>query len=131
MRVCAELLRVRLRLPRLVRELPLDRVLQELETLSLPSARRVEREVLDRSILMTETVMRRLGADGCLFRALSRYALLHAHGVDVAFRLGLHPPPLPFVGHAWVEDERGPYLEEIAPGEYVVTFRYPRISIIP
>jgi hypothetical protein len=113
-----------------VAELPLDRVLQELEALSLPSARRVEREVLDRSILVTETVFRRLGADGCFFRALSRYALLHAHGVEAAFCMGLQPPPRPLVGHAWVQDERGPYLEVIDEGEYVVTFTYPKVTTV-
>jgi hypothetical protein len=110
-----------------VEELPLDRLLRDLEALSFRGARAANREVLDRSIAITETLIRRrkLAPDTCLFRALGRYALLRAQGVDAAFCLGVHPPPAASTGHAWVEDTEGPYLEEIGEGAYVVTFAYP------
>lgn len=124
LRLCVELLRLRRRLPRLVAELPLDRLLVELEALPL---RKAERSVLDRSILTTEAFVRRskVVADGCLYRALSRYAVLRANGAAAAFCMGVKPPPHAHTGHAWVEDAGGPYLEAIADGAYVVTFVHP------
>ena len=57
---------------------------------------------------------------------MGRYALLRSHGVCATFCMGVNPPPDSDTGHAWVQDEDGPYREEIENGQYVVTFWHPR-----
>lgn len=106
---------------------PLDEVLTHLSTWPARGARRAARPVLDASIAATERLIRRLqlAPDTCLYRSMGRYALLRANGVSALFCLGVRPPPDSTTGHAWVEDEGGPYLEEIEDGGYVVTFSHP------
>lgn len=56
----------------------------------------------------------RIGPDTCLYRALSRYALLQRSGHAPRFVMGVDEHD-PADGHAWVELEGVPFLEPSLP----------------
>ena len=132
LRVCFDLLVLRRRLPRMLEEEPLDAILARLEAWrpsrrSGPARTPSTRRALDESIRATEALITRLhlATDTCLYRSMGRFALLRSHGVPAVFCMGVKPPPNSVDGHAWVEDESGPYGEEIEDGRYVITFWHP------
>jgi hypothetical protein len=126
LRSSVELLLLRVRLPRMFEREPLDALLARLEAWR-PSAR-TTRAKLDASIKTTEALLARLRLvpDTCLYRSMARYALLRGHGVEVLFCIGVSASADGADGHAWIEDEDGPYGEEIEDGRYVVTYSHPR-----
>lgn len=131
LRTCLDLFVLRLRLPRMMARQPLDMLLDRLGSWRPRDEDAVrERRVLDESIEVTEAVITRLrlAPDTCLYRSMARYALLRGHGVAARFFMGVTPPPDSSAGHAWVEDEAGPYREGGLDGGYVVTFRHPRAA---
>lgn len=110
---------------------PLDVLLGRLEARRPSRARPLARERLEASITTAEAIAVRLGlANTCLYRSLARYAFLRSHGIPAVFCMGVDPPPKE-TGHAWIEDEGGPYREEIEEGQYVVTFYHPRHALVP
>ena len=130
--VCLDLLRLRLRLPRLVEREALDVLLDRLARFT-PTQRSRTRAKLDASIKAAEALVTRLGLapDTCLYRSMARYALLRSHGVPAYFCMGVPPSPGGAHGHAWVEDEEGPYGERIEQDAYVVTFCHPQSTYEP
>jgi hypothetical protein len=132
-RICVDLLLLRRRLPRMLEREPLDILLGRLESWR-PTWRRhppLARDRVEASITVSEAFVLRLGfANTCLYRSMARYAVLRSQGVPALFRMGVHPPP-DETGHAWVEDEDGPYREEIEEGQYVITFSHPEGSCAP
>lgn len=60
----------------------------------------------------------------CLYRSLARFAALRARGVDARFVMGL-PRSQGGDGHAWVEIDGAPYLEDEDVSAMAVTFCYP------
>jgi hypothetical protein len=104
----------------------LDVLLAQLESWN-PRVR-TTRRTLEDSITVTEALVTRLrlAPDTCLYRSMARYALLRGHGVRATFCMGVNPPPYSSTGHAWVEDEDGPYRERIDDGQYVVTLWRPQ-----
>lgn len=125
LRTCAGLLRLRRRLPRMFESESLDALLARLESWQ-PARPNLSRARVESSIAATEMLVARLrlAPDTCMYRSMGRYAILRANGVRVTFRMGVRPPPFR-TGHAWIEDENGPYREEIADGDYVVTVVHP------
>ncbi len=65
-----------------------------------------------------------LAPSTCLYRAMARYAVLRAAGLQVCFVMGVVPGQDDLAGHAWVEVGGRPYGEELRPG-IVVTFSHP------
>jgi hypothetical protein len=83
--------------------------------------------VLRRDLLRTEfavQLMPWLGST-CLYRAIARYAVLRANGLDATFVMGVNARGLKEDGHAWVEVEGEPFVEPNDVTQYAVTFRYP------
>lgn len=64
--------------------------------------------------------------DTCLFRALSRYAVLVRAGFPAVFVMGLPRSDPDGDGHAWVEVNDIPFAEVRSVAEFAVTFRYPQ-----
>lgn len=128
LRTCAELLRLRRRLPGMLAKEPIDTLVARL-AMWQPSRRNLSRARLETSIAATEKVIKllRLAEDTCLYRSMGRYAVLRANGFAVSFCMGIRPPPHR-TGHAWIEDDDGPYLEEIGEGDYIVTFTHPAFA---
>lgn len=125
LRTCVNLLRLRRDLPRMLEDEPLDVLLERLDAWRPSRPRPVSRDRLEASITMAEAVVRLgLARNTCLYRSMGRYALLHAHGVPALFVMGVRPPPHA-TGHAWVEDDDGPYREEIEDNQYIVTYVHP------
>lgn len=60
----------------------------------------------------------------CLYRSLARFAALRARGIDARFVMGL-PRSQGGHGHAWVEIDGAPYLEDEDVSAMAVTFCYP------
>lgn len=60
----------------------------------------------------------------CLYRSLARFAALRARGIDARFVMGL-PHAQGGDGHAWVELDGAPFLEEQDVSAMAVTFCYP------
>jgi len=60
----------------------------------------------------------------CLYRSLARFAALRARGIDARFVMGL-PRSAGGDGHAWVEIDGAPFLEDEDVSAMAVTFCYP------
>ncbi|MBL8678864.1 MAG: lasso peptide biosynthesis B2 protein [Myxococcales bacterium] len=66
----------------------------------------------------------RLLPDTCLYRALARFAVLSAHGADPTFVMAL-PSDGSNEGHAWIELDGEPWLDDEDLSSMKVTFCYP------
>jgi hypothetical protein len=95
--------------------LALDRLLGDLES-APASTNPLPLPDLARAVRLAERLLSRLSPtpNTCLFRALSRYALLNAHAHRPAFVLGVGVPS-DRPGHAWVEVRGEPFLEPSPP----------------
>lgn len=122
----AELVGLRLALPRRLARESLDGLLASLTPQRPPRGDRVE-EFIRRDIRLTEWGVARLPwvANTCLYRSLARYAVLRRSGANAAFVMGLGPGGVTDDGHAWVELDDEPFEEHADVSHYTVTFRYP------
>lgn len=84
---------------------------------------------LQASLSASETLVSRfpLAPDTCLYRALTRYAILRSEGYPARFVMGVLPGPGDIAGHAWVELSGEPFDEDVDPA-LTVTFAYPEIA---
>lgn len=126
MKLVARALELRLRLRRRVRDLPLPVLLAELTPHAL-SVRPASRQDVDWALMRVEALCRRLRVvpDTCLYRALTRYAILRRSGYAAKFVMGMDPKPrADLVAHAWVELGGVPY-QETLDARMVVTYVYP------
>lgn len=116
----AEVAATRVRVEWLLRRKPLDACVRALDRPSIPASDADPERVGH----VTERWLRnrRLPRTTCLQRALARYAMLRARGVDVAFVLGLGTDGLE--GHAWVVVDGSPWFERDVDG-LVPTYRHP------
>ncbi len=116
----AGLVGLRLSLPLWVRLAPLPTILAQLsegavavDARGLPWTERV----LDRVPLLPRT---------CLYRSLSRYAILRRAGRPAVFVMGVRRGATGAVeGHAWIEIEGRPYREPPLAPDYAITLRHP------
>jgi hypothetical protein len=83
-------------------------------------------DVVERALFTSQRIVRRLRVvpDTCLYRALTRYALLRRAGHPARFVMALDPSAPDVQGHAWVELDGKPVGETIDK-RYAVTFTYP------
>jgi len=119
-------LELRLRLPRQVPSLPLPRILGELTPVHLPPVTLSASEIW-RVLRWVEAFCRRIRLlpDTCLYRALTRYALLRRSGHAARFVMGMDPRAREdLTAHAWVELAGVPY-QEALDARLVVTYVYP------
>lgn len=124
--LAAQALELRIRLPRRVPKVPLPRMLQELTPRHLPRPA-VALPEIGRVLRLVEAVCRRMRVmpDTCLYRALTRYALLRRSGHAAKFVMGMDPRAREdLTAHAWVELDGAPYQEALDAG-LVVTYVYP------
>lgn len=123
-RLVLQAIALRVALPALVRAWPLDRLL---ETLDRARGAAPVADVRDAVVLSERWVSRsRVVPDTCLYRALTRFALLARHGHDAAFVLAVVDGEPDVTGHAWVELDGEPFAEELD-RDYVVTLRRPAV----
>ena len=126
-RIAARAVVTRMRITSLMADTPLPDVLRALSPDD--DAEVVPLEVVERALSLSERVVGRLrlAPNTCLFRALTRYAMLRNAGYPARFVMALdgHSPEL--VGHAWVELDGRPLGEKIEP-RFRVTFAYPESS---
>lgn len=66
----------------------------------------------------------RVVPDTCLYRALTRYAVLRSAGHPARFVMGVERVAPDIEGHAWIELHGEPYGETVDPS-LVVTYSYP------
>ena len=124
--LAARALELRIRLLRQVPSVPLPRILQELTPASLPPIDLTSSEIW-RVVRIVEAFCRRTRffPDTCLYRALTRYALLRRSGHAAKFVMGMDPRVREdLTAHAWVELDGTPYQEALDP-RLVVTYVYP------
>ena len=124
--LAARALELRIRLLRQVPSVPLPRILQELTPASLPPIDSTSSEIW-RVVRIVEAICRRTRVfpDTCLYRALTRYALLRRSGHAAKFVMGMDPRVREdLTAHAWVELDGMPYQEALDP-RLVVTYVYP------
>ena len=124
--LAARALELRIRLLRQVPAIPLPRILQELTPASLPPIDLTSSEIW-RVVRIVEAICRRTRVfpDTCLYRALTRYALLRRSGHAAKFVMGMDPRVREdLTAHAWVELDGMPYQEALDP-RLVVTYVYP------
>lgn len=125
----ARVVLLRLLLPKKMGELPLDALLDELTPDVHPrsSNGRNKEEEVARIHRITEQLLRerKLLGTTCLYRSLIRYVLLRQAGIDVTFVMGVRRRGTELVGHAWLEAEEKPFMEELK-DEYARTFSHPR-----
>ena len=104
------------------RVLPLRTVLRLLDT----KKRRTRRVSAERLAAIADRIFDRADPRhrSCWKRAavLRRYLLLN--GIETAVVFGVRKGEERLAGHAWLERDGRPFLEETEP-DYVVTFRYP------
>ena len=117
------LMGLRLRLPVALALWPLDRVVAH--AASGPRVR-IDDAGLPASFARVERWLSgvRVVPDTCLYRALSRWAVLRRSGRRVRFVMGVREDGAELAGHAWVE-EHGAALGEELDAAYVVTYAYP------
>ena len=119
--VVAQALALRLALPALIRLLPLDRLLGSLDrSLGRASVDDVRRAVSRSERLISLSLV---VPDTCLYRALTRYALLASNRHDAAFVLAVVEGEPDVTGHAWAELDGAPFDEELFRA-YTVTLRH-------
>lgn len=122
----ARALELRIRLLRRIPSVPLPRILQELTPTHLPPIVLTASEIW-RVVRIVEAFYRRTRflPDTCLYRALTRYALLRRSGHPAKFVMGMDPRVREdLTAHAWVELDGAPYQEALDP-RLVVTYVYP------
>lgn len=124
--LAAQALELRIRLRLRVPSTPLPRILEELTPAQLPPITASGPEIWN-VLRWVEAFCRRsrLLPDTCLYRALTRYALLRRSGHAVKFVMGMDPRPRDdMTAHAWVELDGKPY-QEVLDARLVVTYVYP------
>jgi hypothetical protein len=122
----AQAFELRIRLARRVRNVPLPQILAELTPAKLPSVSISPSEVW-RVLRLVEALCRRMRVvpDSCLYRALTRYAVLRRAGYAAKFVMGMDPRARDdLTAHAWVELDASPYKEALD-ARMVVTYVYP------
>lgn len=122
----AQALKLRIRLVRRIPKTPLPKILEELTPSSLPAVTMTPAE-LWRVLRIVEALCRRSRVlpDTCLYRALTRYALLRRAGHPAKFVMGMDPRAREdLTAHAWVELDGVPYREALD-ARMVVTYVYP------
>jgi hypothetical protein len=122
--IAARALATRLRMAALVRSSSLPELLQGL---TVDGVHMASIDVVERALLTSQRIVRRLPRvpDTCLYRALTRYALLRRAGHPARFVMAIDPSAPDVEGHAWVELDGKPVGETIDK-RYVVTFAYPK-----
>ncbi len=125
--IAARAVITRLRLPLLVRRLPLPATLEALS----PRPRRSREagapvERIERALARSQWLVQRMRVvpNTCLYRALARYSMLRRAGHSARFVMGLDPRRSDVLGHAWVELDGRPLGEDVDPN-LVVTYSYP------
>jgi len=124
--LAAQALDLRIRLPRWVPTVPLPRILRALTPAYVPPQAATLPE-LGRVLRIVEAFCRRarIIPDTCLYRALTRYALLRRSGHAAKFVMGMDPRAREdLTAHAWVELDGVPYRETLD-ARMVVTYVYP------
>lgn len=109
-------------LPLLLRATPLDRLLSRLARARGGAPLESVSAALDVSERCASFA--RVVPDTCLYRALTRFALLARHGHPASFVLAVVEAEVDVTGHAWVELDGTVFGEELD-RPYVVTLRYP------
>jgi len=106
--------------------MPLDVLLRRIAAKSPLEASRRAAAQLAPVVVRCEALSSRsrLLPDTCLYRALARFALLRSRGADATFVLAL-PSGGRGDGHAWVEVDGAPWLEDEDLSSMHVTFCYP------
>jgi hypothetical protein len=128
----AEALALRLRLEAMMRRSSLPALLRSLTKSPSPGAggnapgRAASLAALQMSLSASEDILARvpIAPDTCLYRALTRYAILRSAGYPARFVMGVRPGTSEIAGHAWVELAGEPVGEELDP-DLVVTYAYP------
>ena len=122
----AEILTLRALLPRWFAREPLDALLDRLSLSRIPGARSDLRR-LARDVSRAEALVERTTKlpRTCLYRALSRYAVLRAAGHLPTFYMGLPRSGGGEAGHAWVEVNGAAFAEHDDVSRFKVTYRYP------
>jgi hypothetical protein len=122
----AEIVTLRALLPRWFARQPLDALLERLSASPIPGAksdlRRLVRDV-HRAEALVERVTRLPRT--CLYRALSRYAVLRTAGHAPTFCMGLPRSGEDSPGHAWIEVGGAAFAELEDTSRFKVTYRYP------
>lgn len=124
--LAAQAFELRIRLARRVPRFPLPRILEELTPRHLRPVAVPLPEVW-RVIRLVEALCRRMPflPDSCLYRALTRYALLRRSGHAARFVMGMDPRArADLTAHAWVDLHGAPY-QEALDARMVVTYVYP------
>ncbi len=124
--LAAQAFELRIRLLRRIPSVPLPRILQELTPTYLPPVVLSASEIW-RVMRIVEAICRRSRflPDTCLYRALTRYAMLRQSGHAASFVMGMDPRArLDLTAHAWVQLDGAPYQEALDP-RLVVTYVYP------
>lgn len=121
-------LALRLRLAVMMRRRSLPDLLKALTPSSLQTNRngKAPLSAIKKSLSDAENLIAHvpLAPDTCLYRALSRYAILRSAGHPARFVMGIKPDSDEIAGHAWVELSGEPFDEDVDPS-LVVTFAYP------
>ncbi len=128
--LAARALELRIRLRFRVPSTPLPRLLEELTPSPLPPVTLTVGEVW-KPLRIVEALCRRsrILPDTCLYRALTRYALLRQSGQAAKFVMGMDPRARDdLTAHAWVELDGKPY-QEVLDARMVVTYVYPDESL--
>jgi Transglutaminase-like superfamily len=124
--LAAQALELRIRLRFRVPSTPLPRILEELTPRPLPHVQMTSPEIWN-VMRIVEALCRRsrILPDTCLYRALTRYALLRRFGHPAKFVMGMDPRARDdLTAHAWVELDGKPY-QEVLDARMVVTYVYP------
>jgi hypothetical protein len=125
--LAAELLALRLLLPRRLANEKLDDVVRALSPLG-PRQSSASVRALEISMRIVEAVLRRARVvpDTCLYRSLARFAVLRRAGIDARFLMGVRSSPtgVGIAGHAWLEVDGKPRGEPDLL-DYAITFAYP------
>lgn len=124
--LAAQAVELRIRLRHRVPSVPLPRILQELTPAFLPQVTSTASEIW-MVLRIVEALCRRsrILPDTCLYRALTRYAILRRAGHAATFVMGMNPRAREdLTAHAWVEINGVPY-QEALDERMVVTYVYP------
>ena len=124
--LAAQALDLRIRLPRWVPTVPLPRILRAL-TPAYVSPKAAALPELGRALRIVEAICRRarIIPDTCLYKALTRYAMLRRSGYAATFVMGMDPRAREdLTAHAWVELDGVPYRETLD-ARMIVTYVYP------
>jgi hypothetical protein len=122
----AEIVALRALLPRWFARGSLDTLLERLSAVKVPGAGS-DLSRLARDVARAEALVERVTKlpRTCLYRALSRYAVLCAAGYAPTFLMGLPRSGEAEAGHAWVEVAGSVFAEREDVSRFKVTYRYP------